>query len=166
MRLSDHPFLSRYRGKPVILDSNLLILCWCAKFDPGLINSFKRLNSFQIQDIELLSETLKVFSEIRTTPHILTEVSNLTSQLPAWVKDGWYAFFAAQIGLISETYEASTEISSDPVAIRFGLTDAAILHLAGTHVVLTIDWPLANLLESRHLPVINFTHLREAQLFS
>jgi hypothetical protein len=40
------------------------------------------------------------------------------------------------------------------------------VRLAAIHVVLTIDWPLTNLLESRGLAVINFTHLREAFLLS
>lgn len=164
--MSVSPLVDSYRGRPAILDSNLLLLRWCAGFDLRLVGSFKRLSSFRDSDVLLLEETLQTFSGLYTTPHILTEVSNLTNQLPAWVKDRWYAFFAEQIKLISETYEASTEVSSDPVAIRFGLTDAAISRLARTHVVLTLDWPLTNLLESRGLPVINFNHLRAAELLS
>jgi hypothetical protein len=45
-----------------------------------------------------------------------------------------------------------------------GLTDAALAALATSHVILTIDFPLSNSLESRGLNVINFTHLRSLWL--
>ena len=166
MNLSEHPILKPHLGKQAILDSNLLLLRWCSSFNPDSVTTFKHLNSFQVEDIELLSEVLRIFSAIQTTPHVLTEVSNLTNHLPSWVKNTWYAFFAHQVALIPEICEPSADISSDPVAIRFGLTDAALVRLAATHVVLTIDWPLTSLLESRKLHVINFNHLREAELYS
>jgi hypothetical protein len=162
----NHPLLKPYLGRPAILDSNLLLLQWCASYDRELIGSFKRLSYFQIEDIQLLSETLKVFKTVRTTPHVLTEVSNLANSLPAWRKDLWSQFFAEQITLTPEIYTASAEVASDVAAIRFGITDAALTQLASDHVILTIDWPLANILESRGLSVINFTHLREAFLYS
>jgi hypothetical protein len=45
-----------------------------------------------------------------------------------------------------------------------GLTDASLAGLAKTHVILTIDFPLSNSLESQGLSVINFTHLRSLWL--
>ena len=45
-----------------------------------------------------------------------------------------------------------------------GMTDAALAALATTHVILTLDFPLSNSLESRGLNVINFTHLRSLWL--
>jgi len=33
MRLADNPQLKPHIGKPAILDSNLLLLQWCASFD-------------------------------------------------------------------------------------------------------------------------------------
>ena len=166
MNLAEHPLLSSYVGKPAILDANLLLLLWCSGFDGSLIHSFKRLNSFEPEDAFLLTETLKTFRSLWTTPHVLTEVSNLANSLPAWTKDSWFEFFAKQINLITEIYAPAPEIASDSRAIRFGITDAALTRLASTHVVLTIDWPLTNLLESRGLWVINFNHLREAFLLS
>ena len=165
MNLSEHPLLASHSGKPAILDANLLILDWCMKFDTSLVRTFKRLNSFEVGDFQLLSETLKVFRSFWTTPHVLTEVSNLTNSLPYWTKESWYKFFARQINLIPEIYSPASEIASDSVAIRFGITDAALARLSATHVVLTIEWPLTNLLESRKLPVINFNHLRKAVRF-
>ncbi len=162
MNLRDLPLVRPHLRKPAILDSNLLLLNWCASFDETLVGSFKRLSGFSADDVPLLSEVLELFSSVSTTPHVLTEVSNLTNSLPGWVKDDWFEFFAEKVRLIPEDYLPSSEIASDVVAIRFGLTDAALTRLAASYVILTIDWPLTNSLESRGLSVINFNHVREA----
>jgi hypothetical protein len=163
MKVADNPWLKRYIGKPAILDSNLLLLHWCAGLDPNLLVKFKRLNSFQIEDIDLLSETLSLFSTVRTTPNVLTEVSNLANQLPSWVKDDWYAYFSSQIQIIPEEWIPAATIATGDF-MWLGLTDAALAALATTHVILTIDFPLSNSLESQGLSVINFTHLRSLWL--
>ena len=163
MTVVNHPLLESHVGKPAILDSNLLLFSWCASLNPCLVSTFKRLNSFQFNDIELLSETLKVFSAVRTTPHVLTEVSNLANQLPKWIKDDWAEHFSKQIQIIpEEPIPAATVAKGD--FMWLGLTDAALVILAKTHVILTIDFPLSNSLESQGLNVINFTHLRSLWL--
>ncbi len=166
MKVAEHPLLSPFVGKPAILDANILLFQWCVEFDESLVRSFKRLSGFVPDDALLLTETLRIFSSLWTTPHVLTEVSNLANSLPSWVKRPWFQFFASRVGLVSEAYSPAAEIASDAAAIQFGLTDAALTKLAITHVVLTIDWPLTGSLESRGLSVINFNHLREAILFS
>jgi hypothetical protein len=163
MKAADNPLLKQHIGRPAILDSNMLLLYWCASFDPGLVSTFKRLNSFQDEDIELLLETLKVFSAIRTTPHVLTEVSNLANSLPKWRKQDWSEYFSRQIEIIAEEWIPAHSIATDPLMV-LGLTDAGLAALASTHVILTIDFPLSNSLESRGLNVINFTHLRSLWL--
>jgi hypothetical protein len=163
MNLSDHPLLNPYLGKPAILDSSLLLFRWCSSFNPDLIARFKRLNSFQVEDIELLSETLKVFSEIRTTPHVLTEVSNLANSLPSWVKQDWSEYFSKQIQVTSEEWKPAAAIAKSQF-MWLGLTDAALATLADSHVILTLDFPLSNALESVGLNAINFTHLRSLWL--
>jgi hypothetical protein len=163
MRPAENPLLRPYIGKPAILDSNLLLLHWCASFDPELVCTFKRLNSFQHEDIELLTKTLRAFSALRTTPHVLTEVSNLANSLPKWRKDEWSCHFSRQIEVVSEEWIPALSLVENPL-MPLGLTDAGLASLASTHVILTIDFPLSNSLESRGLNVINFTHLRAVSL--
>ncbi len=159
MKRTVNPLLRRYRGKPVILDANVLLLYWCASFDSGLVSTFKRLNSFSGEDIELLRRTLKFFPAISTTPHVLTEVSNLANSLPQWRKEDWASHFARQVSVVEEKWISAKTIVQTP-AIFLGLTDAALCALASTHVILTIDFPLSNYLESRKLNVVNLNHLR------
>lgn len=158
-----NPLLKRYGGKPLVLDTNVLLLYWCASFDSGLVHTFKRLNSFSEDDIELLHYTLKSFKTINTTPHVLTEVSNLVNSLPAWRKEDWTSHFVRQVDMVEEHWIAAETIVKTP-AIFLGLTDAALCVLASTHVILTIDFPLSNYLESKRLNVLNFNHLRERRL--
>ncbi len=155
MKRAENPLLKRYIGKPVILDTNVLLLYWCASFDPELVHTFKRLNSFFRADIDLLHRILKSFSEIRTTPHVLTEVSNLANSLPQRRKEDWTSHFARQVRVIEEDFISSQTIVRTP-AVFLGLTDAALYMLAAKNVILTIDFPLSNYLESKHLNVVNF----------
>jgi len=160
MKSSVNPLLKRYSRKPVVLDTNVLLLYWCASFDSQLVNTFNRLNSFSSEDIVLLHRTLKLFPSIHTTPHVLTEVSNLANALPRWRKEDWASHFASQVKILEEKWTFAKTIVQTP-AIFLGLTDAALCELATTCVILTIDFPLSNYLESRKLNVINFNHLRE-----
>jgi hypothetical protein len=163
VRLSEHPLLKPYVGKPAILDSNLVLLDWCIRFDPLLAGSFKRLSSFEGDDFNLLRETLKLFPLLRTTPHVLTEVSNLANSLPGWRKEGWSEHFARQIEIVSEEWIPASTVTDSPY-LRLGLTDAALAVLASTHVILTIDFPLGGSLQSQGLNAINFASLRNSLL--
>jgi hypothetical protein len=161
VRKAADPLLRRFRGKPLILDTNVLLLHWCASFDPRLVSTFKRLNSFSDSDIELLHKTLAFFPSINTTPHVLTEVSNLANSLPQWRKADWTSHFVRQIALVEENWTSAQIIVRTP-AIFLGLTDAALCGLASSHVIMTIDFSLSNYLESRKLNVLNFNHLRQS----
>ena len=163
MNLAENPLLKPYIGKSAILDTNVLLFYWCIGFDVGLVNTFKRLSSFCIADISLLTETLKLFSDLRTTTHVLTEVSNLANALPQWRKADWAVHFSKQIELIPEEWISAQSVLSNPM-LSYGLTDAVLAELASNYVVITLDWPLSNSLESQGLNVINFTHLRSLWL--
>lgn len=161
MKPAVSPLLKRYSGKPVILDTNVLLLYWCSSFDAELIHTFKRLNTFSAADIGLLHRTLKRFPSLSTTPHVLTEVSNLANSLPRWRREDWTSHFARQVEIVTEKWTSAKTLAHTP-AFFLGLADAALCELASTYVILTIDFPLSNYLESRRLNVVNFNHLRES----
>lgn len=163
MKLSEHPLLEPYVGKPAILDSNLVLLRWCFRFDPSLALSFKRLSSFESNDIELLEQTLKLFPVLRTTPHVLTEVSNLANALPSWRKQDWSQYFSSEIQVVSEEWIPASTLADSP-ALWLGLTDAALVALATTHVILTVDFPLSGSLQTAGLNAVNFAALRNSLL--
>lgn len=159
MKRSINPLIKRFRGKPAILDTNLLLLLWCADFDPELLSTFKRINSFSLKDLELLRDMLKHFPVLRTTPHVLTEVSSLANSLPSWRKEEWAEHFGGRLEMIPEEWIPAKSIATEP-SFYLGLTDAGLSLLASSHVIVTMDFPLSNYLETKHLNVINFNHLR------
>jgi hypothetical protein len=162
MKRAMSPLIKRYQGKPAIVDTNLLLLLWCADFDPELLGSFKRLSSYSLEDLGLLRNTLKHFPALRTTPHVLTEVSNLANSLPDWRKEEWAEFFGGKLEVIPEEWIPAKSIAAEP-SFFLGLTDAGLGVLATSHVIITMDFPLSNYLETMRLNVINFNHLRAMQ---
>ena len=164
MKQISHPLLEPHLGWPVVLDSNLLLLHWCAGFDPFLVKSFKRLNEFELEDIYILEDLLLAQGELRTTPHVLTEVSNLANALPSWRKADWATHVLDKVKLIPEFHELAAMILSDIHWAEFGLTDAALSRLASDHLIVTIDWRLASSLQMRGLAALNFKHLRPGRL--
>jgi hypothetical protein len=151
-----------YSGWPVILDSNLLLLRWCGALDISLLKTFKRLQAFELNDIQTLGEILSLLGAVKTTPHVLTEVSNLANALPSWKKLAWANHLAEQICLVEEYWEPASVVLHDRSLGVFGLTDAALGRLARNHVILSVDWPLCNFLAAQGLAAINFHSLRQA----
>jgi hypothetical protein len=87
--------LARYRTAGVLVDTNLLLVYFVGAFDPALIPKFKRTRMYTLEDHPLLVRVLGFFEKVVTTPHILTEVSNLAGQLPSHLTRGVFEKFAA-----------------------------------------------------------------------
>ena len=63
----------------LLLDTNLLLLLFIGGKDTSFIKKAKTLSAYTEEDYELLQEfvSLNRFTGLLTTPHIITEVSNL-----------------------------------------------------------------------------------------
>jgi rRNA-processing protein FCF1 len=150
-----------YRGKGLIIDSNLLLLLFVGQSDPGRIEKFKRTDQFTVGDFELLVDYIGQFKEVLTTPSILTEVSNLLGQLPENLRYSFRQHFAYALKELDEHYTPSQELGDEKAFPKFGLTDTAILQAArGEYLVLTDDFRLTQYLIAQNIDVINFNHLR------
>ncbi len=153
--------LVKYRALGVLVDSNLLLLYFVGAFSREEIPRFKRTMMYTSADHSLLVRFLGYFKKVVTTPHILTEVSNLAGQLPNHLKPGVFEKFATGITLLDEEYAPATEISRRAEFARFGMTDSAVSHHAkGRFLVLTDDFRLSQYLQHENVDVFNFNHLR------
>jgi rRNA-processing protein FCF1 len=153
--------LSRYSNKGILIDTNLLLLYFVGKYKPSEIPKFKRTAAFEVNDFRLLLSILRRFNRIITTPNILTEVSNLSNQLPNNYKPAYYTEFANQVSLLDEQYTTSLNICSLDHFRKFGLTDSGIIESAkNQYLVLTDDFKLTKFLENIKIDVINFNHIR------
>jgi hypothetical protein len=144
-----------------LLDANLLLLLFVGKFRREQIGTFKRLNTFTVEDFDTLLRMLGWFKNLLTTPNILTEVSNLSNSLPSNLKASYFAEFARNLELLKEEYVPSPQAVARNEFVPFGLTDAAIARLAETRcLIVTVDFPLSQYLTSLGLDAFNFNQIR------
>jgi len=149
-------------SRGLLVDTNLFLLYGVGLFDKNLITQFKRTNKYTIEDFELVSGIASQSARLITTPHILTEVSNLALGRP---RDRRQGFLETFVSLIQRTHELHVEkdvIVTTSAFRSYGITDAGVVELAQRerYLVFTDDFPLAGYLQNRKLPVLNFNHLR------
>lgn len=162
MTLAYHEALAaKYKSLGILVDTNLLLLYLIGRFNPRLISQFKRTQKYIPEDFELLRKFITYFDTIVTTPHILTEVSNLSGQLPDEIRRQYFGFMSSDVRRLTEKYRPSAMIAALSCFSRLGLTDAAVVELApGSHLVLTDDLPLYAYLTSTGVDALNFNHIR------
>lgn len=156
--------IRNHRLKGILIDSNILLLHVIGMTDPTLVPRFKRTKQFTIDDFDLLQRLLACFSCRVTTPNVLTEVSNLASQLNEPARQICLNRLSEDIQTLDERYERSSEIAGNEDFSKIGLTDTGIKRIAHKQLlVLTDDYRLANRLSSLGTAVLNFNHIRSFQ---
>jgi hypothetical protein len=157
-----HQLPRAWRSKGLLIDSNILALFVVGSLDTNLIKRHKRTDKFSIGDYRLLDDLLRLFKRHVTTPNVLTEVSNIVSQIGGETGTKLRVMLGTLIEVFDEQYAPSTEASKVEEFRRLGLTDAVLLLLArGDLLVLTDDRHLYSALEGKGLAAINFNHVRD-----
>jgi hypothetical protein len=146
----------------VLLDSNVLLLLVVGLTNRAWIETFKRTRSrYRIGDFDALVVFVNRFKRCVTTPHILAEVSALLGQLPGSQVDRARQTLLDVARPYDERFIPVASLQSSGIAIRLGVTDAAIALVAtGGITILTDDAPLYIELLARGIDSQNFTHLR------
>ena len=159
--------LQRHRDEGILLDTNVLLLLWLAKFDSRLIGG-KRLEKYTPEDAVLLAGYVGQFKRILTTSTILTETSNLAAQvLSGQRKQTLFRRLFPLFGASppDDFHHCSVDglTLDESIFVRLGFTDASIAATVGTqHLLLTDDLDLYLAAQAQGAPAINFTHMREA----
>jgi len=160
----------RHKGKSVLLDTNLLLVLLMGAFNPYLLGNFKRVSGYKVGDYDLLVRMLKSFTVLLTTPHILTEVSNLAGYLPESVKSDWFRSFGifiksqSDVPTMREFWTPAMELAATPQFAAFGIADAGIAAFSNEALVVTEDHRLSGALRKRGISVLNFADLRGLEL--
>ncbi|MDP9487570.1 MAG: hypothetical protein M3Q49_17595 [Actinomycetota bacterium] len=156
------PLVGRYRTAGVLVDTNLLLLYFVGAYDPALVARFKRTaDRFAPEDFDTLVVFLERFERFVTTPHVLTEVSNLMGQLSGTARAECFALFARTISSMHEYRAPAITLSTNAAFGTFGITDTAIMDASpGTYLVLTDDLPLYAYLSNQGVDVLNFNNIR------
>ena len=149
--------------KPILLDTNLLVLLVLGSVDERWIGRHKRSKNFVAADWHLLVKTIGG-ADLLTTPHILAETSNhLRSggmKNPANVE--LMAALVNFIGIAAEKDVTARSVAGNALFLRLGLTDTAIMSVAQSNVhLLTADLDLYLAALAKGQETTNFNHLRE-----
>jgi hypothetical protein len=116
---------------------------------------------FEAEDYNVLLQIVSNFTEIITTPNILTEVNSLANQLGEPERSKCCQLFAILITQVKEEYLNSNDVAQQFFFAKFGLTDSGITQLAkDKYLVLTDDFKLSLFLLAQGIDTINFNHLR------
>lgn len=153
--------IRQHAGGGILVDTNLLILLFIGQTQSNLIGKYHHTKEYSQEDFLTLSGLLARFRFILTTPHILTEVSNLSGKLQGEVLKAFRRQFIVSVANFEERTCSIHRSVENAYFTRLGFTDASICEIAGKdNLVLTADLPLANVLEHLGAGVINFNHLR------
>jgi rRNA-processing protein FCF1 len=145
-----------YKQKGLLVDTNILLLYIVGTIDIDLIGNFGRTSEFTENDFYLVSKFVDYFDIKITTPHILTEVSNLLGNR----KELQFAL-SKYIGLTEERFLDSKQIAETKTFLQFGLADAAISETAkNSYLVVTNDNPLVGYLINQKIDVVSLNHIR------
>jgi hypothetical protein len=154
--------LDRYITKGILIDSNLALLYLVGSYDVRLIGDgkYNKLSKYVLEDYNLLLRLKKVFKKAVTTPHVLTEVSNLTNDLPEQTKAECLKRFHEVFAEIDELTIPSLDAAQRPEFHFLGLTDSALAIVSDQYLIVTDDARLVKKLNESHLEALNFNHLR------
>jgi hypothetical protein len=134
------------RFETILVDTNLLVLHVVGTIDVTRIASFKRTRAYDANAFGLLQRIRFQARRMVTTPHVLTECSNLI--------DFEGALLARARNALSDF-----ALTADEIAVPA----RAAIHLAATGesaAVVGDDLDLDLSLERFQAPVVNFSHLR------
>src|SRR6201986_1580889 len=135
--------IKKHQGKGVFVDANLFVLLMVGQVNPKRIQEFKRTQSFTEDDFKLLTTLIAWFgAPVITTPHVLSQVSDLTD-LSGPEGKIIRRHFKATVETIQEEYDTARSLVNHRLFERFGLGDASVAAVCERNVVvLTADLQL------------------------
>jgi len=81
----------------------------------------KAINTYVLEDFDLLFRFCELFDRRVTTPHVLTEVSNLSEKGAQSVLRPFFEFLAGHFVELDEQYEKSGVLAQHTLFVSFGL---------------------------------------------
>jgi hypothetical protein len=152
--------VAKHRTQGAIIDTNLLLLWVTGLVRQELIGT-DRLRKFTASDFPILQNLISKFDRLVATPHIVTEVDNLSRQIGEWQHENVSTVISSLLGKTLEIYVASRTCSLLEVYAKVGITDASIFVASNEYLVITDDFKLSGKLSAMKRDVLNFHHIRQ-----
>ena len=155
------PLLGRYRGRGVLLDSNVLVVYVVGRADRRLVRRLAATKDFDGKDAAFLSAIVASVGGLVATPHVLAEVNGLLNVGGlGQLRYGVLGAFAEVLREVDEVYQPGAETPNDPAFRHLGLTDTAVLALAAKGpLVVSKDGGLCNELWSRGAEALYYNRM-------
>jgi len=148
--------IQKYKQKGLLVDTNILLLYIVGIVNVDLIRNFSRTANFTENDFYLVEKFINFFDVNITTPHILTEVSDLLGN-----RRELQLALRKYIEPIEEKFLESKQITRTKTFLQFGLADTAITETAkNSYLVVTDDNPLFGYLVNQKIDAVNLDQIR------
>lgn len=159
--LDARALIEKYKGKGVLVDTNLLVLHIVGSVNRRRIENFKRTQAFTVEDFDLLCNLMAWFGlPVLVTPHVLSQVSDLTD-LSGFEKNSARERLSTLISVLDERYDDAKTLVRNPLFRQHGLADAGIAEVCKPNVLtLTSDLALYTALSLNGSDALNFNHVR------
>ena len=152
--------IEKHRVKGLLLDTNLLVVLLVGRTNRRRILECKRTQTYTVKEYDLLERFVALFPKAVTTPHLLTEVSNL-DPLRGKERTVYQSFYKQWVKRSDELFHESGNLVAEVSFDRFGLADTAIEWAARRGMlVLTDDLNLYLMLREHGIDAVNFNHIR------
>ncbi len=155
-----HDLLLKHSRTGVFFDMNLMVVFVIGSYNPEWLGKHRRTQAFDLAEYKLLLRLLERCERRLTTPNILTEVDNLSRQLPNNAHAEISRHFRNLVTNMFEVYDQSQQHLGGELHSKVGLTDAILIRHSADHLIITADFPLARRIESMGRDVVNFNHIR------
>lgn len=143
----------------LLLDTNVLLVLIVGTLRPDMLSKHARLKAFDSDFFNFVRAQAGADTKHVSTPHILTEVSNLLGSGKQQIVDRGNQVFRNYVAKLNEVYRASKELVDLPVFTSIGLADTSIASLSkGGLRIVTVDWELCNRLTDEGFDVVNPWH--------
>ena len=151
--------IERYRARGLVIDANLLPLLVVGMTNPSRVERFSRTQMYSLADFGLVAGFASQFQKVITTPHVLTEVSNLAN-----LKEPELGKLRSRLRMIveqgDEIRETASNLMQSRVYTSLGLGDAAVANAANQRLLLTDDLDLYCTVRAQGGDAVNFNHIR------
>ncbi|CAN5367153.1 hypothetical protein BH20ACI1_BH20ACI1_15430 [soil metagenome] len=148
--------VGKYKKKGIFVDSEILLLFIVGTKDPNLIGNFGRTAKFDENDFILVSSFIDYFYLKITSPHILTEVSDLLGE-----SNDFQFILKTYINIAEEVFLPSKNVAKSESFLKFGLADSAIIEVSkNSYLIFTADNRFYGYLSNMGIDAVNFNLLK------
>ncbi len=155
--------IQAYASRGVLIDTNLLLMYLVGLYDRDYVPGFKRTQQYTVEDFDIVHKFVRPFHLLVTTPHVLSELSNLSKALKDQRAATYFVTLVEVLKRATEVHIEKDRLLADQRLPRFGFTDLSLLEAARELkcLVLTDDFAACGMLQTEKCAAINFNHLRQ-----